>query len=264
MIDYSFPLEELEYFLFILVRVSLFVFIAPFFGTSNVPRRVKAALSVFTSIILYGVLTPHVYPQYSTLIEFTIIVLKEAIVGLLIGMGAQFCTLIVSFTGTLIDTEIGLGMAQLMDPTTRMNLSLTGMLYQYAFSLILIVSGMYRYLLVAISDTFKLIPIGGAQFIMHDLYNNFLKFMSDFIIIGFRIALPVFCTILLLNGILGVMAKVSPQMNMFAVGMQLKILVGLGVLFLTINMLPSAADFIFEQMKIMIVAFIKALGGNNG
>ncbi|MBP3468082.1 MAG: flagellar biosynthetic protein FliR, partial [Lachnospiraceae bacterium] len=62
-------------------------------------------------------------------------------------------------------------------------------------------------------------------------------------------------------GLLGVMAKVSPQMNMFAVGLQIKVFAGLGVLMLTTSMLPVAADFIFDQMKRVIVMFVEAMGG---
>jgi len=82
-----------------------------------------------------------------------------------------------------------------------------------------------------------------------------ITFMSDYIVIGFRIVLPIFCVVLLLNAVLGILAKVSPQMNMFAVGIQIKILVGLSVIFFTIGMLPGAADFVFEEMKKMMVSF---------
>ena len=68
-----------------------------------------------------------------------------------------------------------------------------------------------------------------------------------------------FCVILLLNSILGVLAKVSPQMNMFSVGIQLKILTGLVVMFLTAGMLPGAADFIFEEMQQMTAAFVESI-----
>lgn len=85
--------------------------------------------------------------------------------------------------------------------------------------------------------------------------------MSDYILLGFRIALPVFCTILILNSILGVMAKVSPQMNMFSVGLQLKVLTGLAVLFVTVGLMPKASTIIFDQMKIMLVRFVEAMGG---
>ena len=88
------------------------------------------------------------------------------------------------------------------------------------------------------------------------LLQSMTEFMSDYILIGFRIVLPIFCVILLLNAILGVLAKVSPQMNMFAVGIQLKVLAGLTAMFLTTGMLPGAADFVYQEMKKMVVSFI--------
>ena len=89
--------------------------------------------------------------------------------------------------------------------------------------------------------------------------NSAVRFMGDYVLIGFRIMLPIFCAMLMLNAILGIMAKVSPQMNMFAVGVQLKIIVGLTVLFLTTGLLPFAADMIFEEMKKMMVLFVQGM-----
>ena len=115
---------------------------------------------------------------------------------------------------------------------------------------------MYRYLFGALADTFILVPVNGTIFKMDSLRASMVKFLADYIIIGFRICLPIFCVTLMLNAILGVLAKVSPQMNMFAVGIQLKILVGLSVLFLTTSMLPDAANFIFQRMKESIAAIV--------
>ena len=58
---------------------------------------------------------------------------------------------------------------------------------------------------------------------------------------------------------LGILAKVSPQLNMFVVGIQMKVLVGLSILFLSTSMLPGAADFIYDQMKRMVVTFTEAI-----
>ena len=149
-----------------------------------------------------------------------------------------------------------MSMVTLLDPNTKENTSITGVLYQYIFTLMFIASGMYRYLLGAIADSFTLIPVNGAVFHSDSLLNSMITFMNDYIVIGFRIVLPIFCVILLLNAILGILAKVSPQMNMFAVGIQLKILVGLSVLFLTVGMMPGAADFIYQEMKQMILSFV--------
>ena len=83
--------------------------------------------------------------------------------------------------------------------------------------------------------------------------------MSDYIKIGFRICLPVFAVMLLLNAVLGIMARVAPQMNMFSVGMQLKVLVGLCVIFLTIGMMPSISNIIFREMKVLITTFVDVM-----
>ena len=77
--------------------------------------------------------------------------------------------------------------------------------------------------------------------------------------IGFRIALPIFCCILMLNAILGILAKVAPQMNMFAVGIQLKVLTGLTILYLTVFTLPNISEFIFTEIKRMVVGFVEGM-----
>lgn len=256
MVHYSFSAYDLEYFLLILVRVSCFVFVAPFFSMRNTPASVRVGISFFTSLLLYQALTPAQAVQYSTVTEYAVIVMKEAVVGLLIGFAANICTTIVNFAGSIADMETGLSMVTLMDPTTRENTSITGVLYQYVLMLMMMATGMYRYLFGALADTFELIPVNGAVFHADSLLESMVMFLGDYVIIGFRIVLPIFCSILLLNAVLGILAKVSPQMNMFAVGIQLKILVGLSVLFFTAGILPGIADFIFDEMKRMILSFV--------
>ncbi len=260
-VSFSFPLQELEYFLLILVRVTAFVTAAPFFGQNNTPHQFKIAFSVFVSFLLYEVITPHVYLQYSTLLGYTIIILKEAVTGMLIGLMANWAMQIAVFAGQIVDTNIGFSMAQQMDPLTQQSVTVSGSVYQYAFMLIFIVTGMYRWLLSALAESYTLIPVGEAVLDMNRMYDGLIGFMADYIMIGFRIGLPVFCVILLLNGILGVMAKVAPQMNMFAVGIQIKVLVGLSILFVTMRMLPKAADMVFVEMKVAVVSAIEGLGG---
>ena len=249
MIEFSFSMYDLEYFLLILTRVSCFIFVAPFFSLNNTPRHVRVALSVFTAALLYQTLAPAPAVEYQTITGYSMIVLREAIVGVMLGLGTSMCSAIVNFAGHIVDMETGLSMVTLIDPATRESTSITGVFYQYVVMLMLIVSGMYRYLFGALADTFVLIPVNGALFQMDSLLLSVVKFLGNYIIIGFRICLPVFCVILMLNAILGVLAKVSPQMNMFAVGIQLKILVGLSILLLSASMLPDAANFIFTQMK---------------
>ena len=259
MIELSFSIYDLEYFLLIFTRVSCFVFVAPFFSMSNTPTRVRIVISFFTAMLLYQALSPAEAVIYDTVLEYALIIIKEAIVGLLIGLAANICTSIVNFAGSVVDMETGLAMVNLMDPTSKQMSSISGVLYQYVLMLMMIASGMYRYLFGAMADTFVLIPVNGAVFRTDAMLQNIIFFMSDYIIIGFRIVLPVFCVILLLNAILGVLAKVSPQLNMFSVGIQLKILVGLSILFFSASMLPGVADFVFSEMKQMITSFVNSM-----
>lgn len=259
MIDYSFSTAELEYFMLIFCRISCFVYIAPFYGMNNTPGRIKIGLSFVVSLLLYQVLGEHTVPVYNTVYGYAALVLKEAAVGLLMGYGCNICTGIVGFAGRIIDMETGLSMASMMDPTTKEEMSISGVLYQYAVMLILIISGMYQYIMKALAESFTLIPVAGANFPTDKLLNVMLKFMADYVLIAFRICLPMFAVMIVLNALLGILTKIAPQMNMFSVGMQMKVLVGILVLFVTIGMLPEISDMIFKEMKIMMVAFVEAM-----
>ncbi len=258
MIDYSFSYGDLELFLLIFVRVASFVYIAPFFSMSNTPSRVRVGLAFFISVLLYQT-GPEQEAAYDTLTGYTIIVMKEAVTGFLIGFGANLCTAVVSFAGQIADMEMGLSMASLFDPATKQQTTITGVYYNYMVLLLLMISGMHRYLLKALVETYELIPINGAVFHDDALLQALITFMGDYIIVGFRICLPIFAVMIILNAVLGILAKVSPQLNMFAVGIQMKVLVGFCVLFVTTAMLPDAAGFIYEQMKRMVVSFVRVM-----
>lgn len=258
MIDLSFSMTDLEFFLLIVVRVTCFVFAAPFFGMTNTPNRVKIGLGVLIAVIVYR-MTPVVPLEYHSLIGYTIFVLKEAMVGVIIGFSGSICISILNFAGHLVDMEIGLSMVSLFDPVSKETVTITGTLYNYSIMLMLLISGMYQFVLGALCESFNLIPVTGAVFASDKIVASMLAFLRDYLILGFRICLPVFAAMLLLNAILGIMAKVSPQLNMFAVGIQLKIIIGLGVLFLTVGMLPQASALILQKMKEAVTIFTEAM-----
>jgi flagellar biosynthetic protein FliR len=259
MTNLSFSLSELEYFLLVFMRIESFVYVAPFFSTKGIPNNVKIGLSVFIAYIMYSYGPEHVYPQYNTILGYCIIVLKEVTVGLLIGLGAQLCTSVVLFAGRIIDMEIGLSMASVLDPTTNEQSSITGVLLQYGVMLILYTTGLHRYLIKALMETFTLIPIDHININTEKLLSSLITFLGDYIVIGFRICLPVFASITLMNIVLGLLAKLAPQMNMFSVGIQLKLLAGLSVLVITVGMLPDISNFISTKIQQMVVSMVEAM-----
>lgn len=259
MVEYTFSLSVFENFLLVLMRVASFVFVAPFFSLPNVPRRVKVGFSIFVSFIIMSVYHPEEVMAYSNVIGYAVLVLKEVMTGLLIGYAAQICNSIMIFAGNIIDMQIGISMAQEYNPAMRMQSTISGEIYFYMINLMLIVTGMHRYVLRAMIDSFSLFGLGGAAFEWDNLMLAMVAYITDFFIIAFRIMLPVFGAIMITNCILGIMAKVAPQMHMFSIGVQLKIILGFIVLYLTVILLPEVADFIFVQMRKNIVAFIEAM-----
>ena len=259
MIDYSFSMYELEYWLLIVVRVTSFIFRAPFFSMANTPRRVKVALGIFMASLLYLAMYPHVRVEYTGVIEYGILVLKEAMTGLMMGVAASVCTSITFFAGRMVDMQIGLAMASEYDPTTREQTSVSGMMYNYLIMLVLLVTNFHHYLIRALKESYELIPVTGAVFHSDKVVSTMARFMADYINLGFQLALPIFAVILITNCILGIMAKVAPQMNMFAVGMQIKLLIGLGAMFLTIGLLPYMADIINNEMHFIVARMVEAM-----
>lgn len=257
MITYNIALDQFELFILILMRMASFIFAAPFFNTANTPKRLRVGLAFFLSLIVYT-LHPDMNVTYNGLIEYAGLVVIESIVGILLGAMASFCVQIIQFAGKLIDMDIGISMAQIMDPTTKVQVGIMGNFYYYMLMLLLIVSGLHQYLIAAIIETYNVIPIGGVNF-GASVYSTVIDFMSDYFIIGFRIELPVFAATLLLNCVLAIIARVAPQMNMFVVGMQLKILVGIFVIFFTIVMLPSVSNFIYNEIQTVMASLVRGM-----
>lgn len=253
----SFTLDYIEYALLVFTRIASIIFIVPVFGNSNIPIRVKAAISMFLSLIVMN-LVDYTAVSYEGVLGYSILVVKEAITGTLIGMGSGICLYILNFSGHMMDMEIGFAMAMELDPTTKVQTTISSVLFTNLFMLMFIVSDMHYFIIDAMFDSYQLIPIGGAKF-SPSLYQIFVKYISDYFVIGFRIILPVFACTLLLNVILGILAKVAPQMNMFVVGMQLKVFVGLALLFVLMSLLPGITDFLFDEMQMLTKLFIQAM-----
>ena len=258
MIEHSFSYGDLEVYLLIVVRLMTFIYVCPFFGGRQTPNLVKIGYGLLISILLYGAV-PYTPPDYSTVAGYTVIVLKEAMVGLLIGFSVTLCEQIAAFAGAVVDMQIGLSMVSMMDPATSQQITITGSLYSQYLTMALIITGMYQYILKALVDSFTLVPINGAVINTDRMLQTILNFMKEYIVIGFRICLPIFIITFMTNVVLGVLAKVSPQMNMFSVGIQIKIIVGLMIMFITITMLSDASNFIFINMKEMMSDFVYSM-----
>lgn len=258
MITASFSIHNFEFFLLILARVSALMVSAPFFSMNGVPRQIRVGFSIFLSIIV--ALNMDYYDlEYSTVIGYAVLVAKEVLTGLFIGLSANIAMLSLAFAGHIIDIDLGFSMMQLFDPLTNQDSSAFGSFYTYLVMLVMMLSNMHYFLITATIDSFTLVPLGMGTLHGDYLYDSIVIFATEYFAIGFRIILPVFAAMLLLNIILGVLAKSAPQMNMFVVGMQLKVIFGLGVLLVTVSCIPLITDFVYGGMQEMINQVLKVI-----
>jgi flagellar biosynthetic protein FliR len=176
-----------------------------------------------------------------------------------IGFCANLALYVLQFAGSNIDRDIGLAMVSIFDPMTRQQTGFTGSLYQYAFMLIMMITNLHHYILKAFFEGITLIPIGSVQLPSENLIKVMTGYIMDAFIIAFRIYLPIYATMLLLNSVLGILAKVVPQMNMFSVGVQLKIIVGFTALIMTTSLIPVMSGMISAEMKKMITNVIEVI-----
>ncbi|MBO5354311.1 MAG: flagellar biosynthetic protein FliR [Lachnospiraceae bacterium] len=246
----TFTVENLEFYLAVTMRIAGFVMLAPFFNTGSVPMRAKLLLSFSVALVTYFVL-PQEPLEYNGVIGYAGVILSEALAGMILGLFANLAMFILSFAGQIADMEIGLSMVTQFDPTNNMQVTITSNILTYAVTLLMVASNLHLYILRAIIDSFLLIPVGKVSFSPF-FYEGYLDFILDYMVLAFRIILPVFAALLVVNTILAVLAKAAPQLNMFVIGHQLKIFVGLAVLTLMMLYLPSISELIFDEMMAML------------
>lgn len=196
--------------------------------------------------------------DYEGVFGFAVIIIREGITGLLIGFAASVCNSIILLAGNMIDMEIGLSMATEYDPMNNTQVNITGQLYNYLLLLLLIATDMHHYILHAVVDSYKLIPVNGQCFngtSVPVVFNLYDRSVCDRIPDHFTN----FCSYDDTELHFGNYGKSCTAVNMFAIGMQMKILIGFLIMFLTIRLLPSISNFVFKEMKKLIVSFIEGM-----
>lgn len=260
MVNYTFDLYQIEYFLLILVRISCFIFTAPFFSMRGVPNLTKIGFSALLSLLMLETMGANTFEaSYTGVIGYAVLVFKEAITGLVLGFAAQIANSIVIFAGNVMDMDIGFAMVTEFDTSMNTQVTITANMYYYFVLLLLLVGGAHRFLIRALADSFSLIPLGGAVFRRDVLLQSMIAYMRNLFVIGFRIMLPVFSVMLVMNVVLGIMAKVAPQMNMFSVGVQIKILAAFAIMYLMVFLFPEVVEMIYDQMRVNLRNFAGGL-----
>ncbi len=257
MIQHTFSIYHWEFYLIILVRIMGAMAFAPIFGNNmGVTRRVRLFIGIALAYIMISI-HPYEPLAYTTFIEYTVILVKELVVGVTIGFTANITMSIINMAGQFIDREMGFSMVSTFDATFNSEATITAQFYNMLVVVIMLCSNMHYFIISALADSFSLIPIGGAKMDVGKLYDVMLQYISSYFIIALRICLPCMIATIIVSVVLGVLAKTAPQMNMFVLGIQLKIFAGFAVLFVTMQFLPTVTNYIYEQMQDIVGEIIQ-------
>jgi flagellar biosynthetic protein FliR len=237
--------NQLGFFLLIFARLSGIFSSAPIFGAKNVPLIVKAGLSLLISYILLPLLIQSNLVIPDAVLSYMAVVIGEFLIGLIMGFACSFIFYGIQMAGTLLDTQIGFGMVNVIDPQFGQQVPLVGNFKYILAILVFLTSNSHHLFLSAIVYSFTSIPVTRGLF-RPELANIVVDMVGDIFIIAIKISLPVVVAILLTDVALGILARTMPQMNIFVVGMPGKIIVGIFVLSLALPFYIAFLEVVFS------------------
>lgn len=249
-------INEVHVFILVFARVTAMIALLPIFGSENVPVHLKAGLSIIFSIIVVPFVARQDLPIPPSLTAYAVLLIKELLVGILIGFAASFLFVAVQFAGRLVDTQMGFAFVQTVDPFTNNQTTTLGQLKVLVFTILFLLINGHYFMLLAIEKSFEMIPLLGVNVPGGHFAFQLTAMSARVFVSAIKLAAPVFITLILTSLSLGVVARTVPQMNVFFVGLPLKIGVGFGT---TIIVLPLLADLFRRMVNVLMTDIWKLL-----
>lgn len=252
-------LPKFPAFLLILVRVVSFFLMMPLFSYRTIPTFYKIGLGFFLSWLMFYAIQP---PTLEINGAYFLLIIKEALVGLLIGFTAYMIMSAIQIAGGFIDFQMGFAIANIIDPQTGAQSPLMGQ-YFYMFGLLFLLSINGHYLLIdGIYNSYHFIPIdqpwlplGHSGVVMY-----MIRSFSSMFVIAFQMAIPVVGSLFLVDVALGIVARTVPQLNIFVVGLPVKIFVSFIVTMVVMSAMLLLVSHLFNTMLVTIRDMMELLG----
>jgi flagellar biosynthetic protein FliR len=242
------PYGYIDAFLLVFVRMLSLFLAVPLFSNRTIPTFVKIGLAFFLSTIVINLIDVEMTVHSTDIVNYALTVGKEFLFGWLVGFSAYVAYSALLLAGQFIDVQIGFSMVNVFDPLSQVQLSITGNLYYYMVLLLTVASNAHYLFIKAIINSYDFVPIGGI-FLSPNLYNSFIGFYTTFFMVALQIAAPFFFIMLMTNIVLAILARTAPQMNLFVIGFPIKILLGLFVMMITMNIFANVSDIIVEMFQ---------------
>lgn len=232
-------------FLLVFCRISAFFVVAPVFSSRGVPATLKIGISFFVSLLVLLAMDQAAAIPWDG--AYVLFIIRELLIGLLLGFTAYLFFTLVQIAGSFVDLQLGFGIANVIDPLTGAQSPLLGNLkYMLAMLLFLSING-HHYLLMAIMKSYEWIPFTNHLFAHMkegDVSEFLLQAFAKTFYLAFQMSAPLVAALFLVDVGLGILAKTVPQINIFIVGISLKILVG----FIMLAFMVTVFIFLFQNL----------------
>lgn len=234
-------------------RIAGLLMTAPIIGTRTVPVRIRIMLAIAITIVIFPVIPqiPDVDPVSA---QGLFISLQQVITGISMGLSIRVVFIALEVAGQAIGQLMGLMMASMVDPTNGSQVPIIGQFYLLLATLLFLAVDGHLMMIRVLAESFNTMPIGPTG-ISTDSAWEFITWIGNILKTGVVIALPAIVSLLIVNLSFGVMTRSAPQLNIFAVGFPIMIILGVLIIFFNLSsfvphMMEMFDDGIFMMQKL--------------
>jgi flagellar biosynthetic protein FliR len=242
-------------FFLILARWSGMVMLAPVFGARGVPMPVKLGLAAGLSIVLYPLLFASVPDLPTSLLPIIALIVKETMVGLVMGYVISLITAVMQGAGELMDFQMGFVMGNTIDPIYGMQSPLTGNFLMVLATMLLLAMDGHHYIIAAMLKSYQYIPINPS--VLFQGMDFYINMTAQIFALSLQVSLPVYGALFLANIGVGLLAKTVPQLNIFSVLFPVKIIFGFIIFYLAIPFFGVTVSQVFETAMEWVFQFLR-------
>jgi flagellar biosynthetic protein FliR len=257
MISVSIPLPQLQVFFFIFLRVGAILMTIPIFKSKSIPVLFKAGLALAASMALFPILNLKAFPVFTNVISFGIGAIGEILLGITIGLAVNLIFAGIQLAGQLAGYQMGLALANVMDPNSRIQIPLLAQFNQMFALLIFLSLNAHHWFFRALAESYRLVPPFDFQF-SNSLMQQIVHIAGSMFVIALKIGAPIIAALLLASIAFGLIARTVPQMNVFFVAMPLKIFIGLLFMGLSLPYLSAFLKQVFKGLAETIFFILRA------
>jgi flagellar biosynthetic protein FliR len=252
------PVEQFQTFLVVTSRVAGFIGAIPVISSAQTPGRIKTAMVIAISLALFPVMAEAVPKVSFAPLPFMLLIISELLLGLLLGLVARLIFTAVEFGATVIGYQMGFAAAEIFDPQSQRQVALISQFQNvFAILIFLAINGHHLFLQTAVLS-YELLPPGQLDF-SGQAIPFLMELTSHMFAIGVQFSAPVLAVLLLSGLILGVLARVFPQLNVFLLSFPINIGTAFIVIALTLGMVSVLVRREFDILGdrfIMLLNFL--------